>query len=92
VLKLHSEPQDPDAAGWRQIEELVRLSQEKQVATFDPSAQVPWHDWMEVIALPATIGSLAHVNHIHLYGSHLRHLPPEIGRMTGLQNLDLYTS
>jgi len=92
VPKLHTEPQDQDAPGWKQLIDLVRVSEEKQLSVFEPSAHIPWEDWMRVITLPAALGSLSLVKQVQLYGSHLRRLPPEIGRMTNLQDLVIYTS
>jgi|GEM_PF-2740024 len=92
VPKLHTEPQDQDAPGWKQLVDLARVLEEKQFSVFEPSAHIPWEDWMRVIALPAALGSLSFVKQVRLYGSHLRRLPPEIGRMANLQDLDIYTS
>jgi len=47
---------------------------------------------MCVIMFLFQVASLTHVVEIRLYGSHLRRLPPEIGRMTLLRELDIYTS
>ena len=47
---------------------------------------------MRVITLPLEVASLTHVTEVRLYGSHLRRLPPEIGRMSSLRELDIYTS
>lgn len=47
---------------------------------------------MSVITLPPDIESLTEVKAVFTYGSHLRRLPPEIGRMNALEKLDLYTS
>lgn len=38
------------------------------------------------------VASLKHVTEMRLYGSHLRRLPPEIGRLTSLRELDIYRS
>lgn len=42
--------------------------------------------------LPASISKLKSVKKLYLYGSHLVRLPPEIGEMENLENLDIYTS
>ena len=92
VPKLHTEFQNQDEPGWKQLVDLVRISAEKQLSVLEPSAHIPWEDWIRVITLPAALGSLSRVKEVRLYGSHLRRLPPEIGAMTNLQNLDIYTS
>jgi hypothetical protein len=42
--------------------------------------------------LPPSISRLTSVRKLYLYGSHFARLPPEIGDMVKLQELDLYTS
>jgi len=42
--------------------------------------------------LPPSISKLTSVRKLYLYGSHLVRLPPEIGDMVKLEELDLYTS
>jgi len=92
VPNLHTEPQDQDTPGRRQLVELIRLTEKERLSAFEPSAHIPWEDWMRVVTLPAALGSLSLVKEVRLYGSHLRRLPPEIGRMKDLQDLDIYTS
>ena len=48
--------------------------------------------WAQVITLPASISRLKAVRKLYLYGSHLVRLPPEIGDLVNLEELDLYTS
>lgn len=89
---LHVEPQDRSMAGWRQlttmIEELARAGA-KHLA---PGAHVAWQNWQHVITLPRGVVALTRVQELHAYGSNLRRLPPEIGGMSNLRKLDLYTS
>src|SRR6266478_9553139 len=92
VPKMHVEAQDQSAAGWGQVTDLIERLARTSAPILEPSAQIPWEDWMRVITLPPQVASLTHVVEIRLYGSHLRRLPPEIGRMTSLRELDIYTS
>ena len=92
VPNMHLEAQDQSAAGWGQVTDLIERLARTSALIFEPSAQIPWEDWMRVITLPPRLASLTHVEKVRLYGSHLRRLPPEIGRMTSLQELDIYTS
>lgn len=89
VPHLHVEPQDQSVAGWAQVTDLIERT---TTAILEPSAQIPWKDWMRVITLPPQVASLKHVTEMRLYGSHLRRLPPEIGRLTSLRELDIYRS
>ena len=92
VPNMHVEAQDQSAAGWGQVTDLIERLAQTSASILEPSAQIPWEDWMRVITLPPQVASLTHVVEIRLYGSHLRRLPPEIGRMTLLRELDIYTS
>jgi hypothetical protein len=92
VPNLHVEPQDFNAAGWARTIELIRASARAGSEVFEPSAHIPWDDWLNVITLPPSLGDLAAVRQIRLYGSPLRRLPSEIGRLKALEDLDIYTS
>jgi hypothetical protein len=92
VPVLHSEVQDQSAAGWGHVTEVIERLARAGATVFDPSATIPWDDWVRVITLPAEIAALTHVREVRLYGSSLRRLPPEIGRLSSLRELDLYTS
>jgi hypothetical protein len=92
VPNMHVETQDQSAAGWGQVTDLIERLARTSAPILEPSAQIPWEDWMRVITLPPQVASLTRVVEIRLYGSHLRRLPPEIGRMTSLRELDIYTS
>jgi hypothetical protein len=92
VPRLHVDQQDESAPGWKATIDLIRRCAIERADTFEPSAYVPWDDWMSVVVLPAHIADLMAVRTVRLYGSHLRRLPPEIGRMQSLVELDIYTS
>ena len=92
VPTLHADHQDASTPGWMQTLEQIRAATADRTQTFEPSAHMPWEDWMTVITLPKQVADLRSVRTIRLYGSHLQRLPPEIGRMTMLHDLDVYTS
>jgi hypothetical protein len=91
-MGLHVDNQDPDVAGWSRTLDLVRSSTAQGAQVFEPAAHLPWDDWMKVVTLPEEIAELKTVKQVRLYGSHLRRLPPHIGRMVMLEELDIYTS
>lgn len=90
VSSMHVEAQDESMEGWSQLKHLV--AQETQSSVFEPSAHIQWAAWMRVITLPKEITSLQSVREVRLYGSHLRRLPPEVGTLSQLEDLDIYTS
>lgn len=92
VPNLHSEAQDTSAPGWVALLELVEIDSARNTSVFEPSAVIPSDQWSGVITLPREIETLSGTKQMRLYGSHLRRLPPEIGRLSSLENLDIYTS
>lgn len=92
VPALHTEAQDQDVAGWREVKGLTERVKHERASVFEPSAGIAWEDWMRVITLPPEIASLTDVTIVRTYASHLRRLPPELGRMSKLEGLDIYTS
>jgi hypothetical protein len=92
VPNMHAEAQDESVVGWAQITNLIERLARTGTALLEPSAHIPREDWMRVITLPPVLISLTQVKEVRLYGSHLRRLPPEIGRMSSLRELDIYTS
>lgn len=90
--ELHVDEQDENAAGWRLTKALIDHTVLSGDSLFEPSAHMPWEDWMQVVTLPPALASLTKVTRVTAYGSHLRRLPPEIGRMSSLADLDIYTS
>jgi len=92
VPNLHVEPQNEGATGWIKLTTLVDEAAKAGAKVFEPSAHMPGPDWLQVITLPRTVAGLNRVRELRLYGSHLRRLPPEIGRMDALEVLDVYTS
>jgi hypothetical protein len=59
---------------------------------FEPLEGMSGVERAEIITLPASIGRLVQVRKLWLYGSHLVRLPPEIGAMRSLSDLDVYQS
>jgi hypothetical protein len=92
IPNLHVELQDESVSGWQLLTHFVADAANKQVTFLEPSAEISADDWQQVTTLPSTIRELKSVRELRLYGSHLRHIPPEIGHMGELADLDIYTS
>lgn len=92
IPTLHVEAQDPGAAGWRQLTALIDDVARSGAGDLAPGMHIAPDDWHRVIILPPEIASLTRVRGLRLYGSSLRRLTPEIGRMSALRTLDIYTS
>ncbi|KQW79617.1 hypothetical protein [Brevundimonas sp. Root1279] len=89
---LHVEEQDMSLVGWNKTVALIDSAAAEGNDVLTPSEHIPWEEWMTSITLPKEIGTLKRVKILRLYGSHLRRLPPEIGQMSALKELDVYTS
>jgi hypothetical protein len=89
VPTLHSEAQDVGAPGWAALLELVGTESARNAIMFEPSPIIPPGQWSEIITLPGEIEILSAIRQMRLYGSHLRRLPPGIGRLSSLEYLDL---
>jgi hypothetical protein len=89
---LHTEEQDESVAGWRQLTKLVEELARSEAEHLAPGKHIAWEDWQHVITLPREVATLTRLREFHAYGSNLRRLPPEIGRIPFLRKLDIYTS
>jgi hypothetical protein len=90
VPNLHTEMQGTSVPGWKAL--LALVDDSRNASVLEPSAMIPADQWSAVITLPAEIQLLTAMTELRLYGSHLRSLPPEIGKLSNLSNLDIYTS
>jgi len=91
-LTLHAEGQDTNCEGWKFLLELIERAASKRSKEFAPGLEMSPQLWNQVVTLPASISKLSSVRKLYLYGSHLVRLPPEIGEMAKLEELDVYTS
>jgi hypothetical protein len=91
-LSLHSEAQNTDCDAWAMLVALVDNAASRRSEEFSPGREMPAELWSQIITLPASISKLISVRKFYLYGSHIVRIPPEIGGMANLEELDLYTS
>jgi len=90
--ELHAEPQDTECGAWKRLCELVERAADDGRAEFAPLGELQPGDREHIVTLPPTIAKLKRVRRLHLYGSHLVRIPPEIGEMDSLEEFDPYTS
>jgi hypothetical protein len=91
-LLLHSETQDTGCDAWKLLESLVETAARKRSKEFSPGLEMPPELWSQIITLPRSLAKLTSVKRLYLYGSNLVRIPPEIGAMESLEELDIYTS
>ncbi len=91
-LSFHNDRPEETCLAWAKLLKLVEQAAEDGRETFEPGAELEWDDWTKITTLPASIGKLKNVRSMLLYGSNLVSIPLQIGDMTSLTKLDLYTS
>lgn len=91
-LALHNETQNTNSDAWQSLETYIEKVRAEGWDEFNPRAGIGSEKWEQIITLPSSIGALQSVKVLMLYGSHLVRIPPEVGRMTNLEEFDPYTS
>jgi hypothetical protein len=91
-VQLHSETQDTQCDAWKFLEQLVETAAAKRSREFAPGLEMSPEMWSQIITLPRSIAKLTSVKRLYVYGSHLVRIPPEVGAMAKLRELDIYTS
>lgn len=89
---LHSEQQDVHCEAWHRLCERIEQAAASGEEEFTPLEGMTGAERAQIVTLPASIGRLAKVQKLFLYGSHLVRVPPEIAGMRSLVRLDIYTS
>ena len=91
-LLFHKETQDTNSEAWKALEAYIAKVRNDGSDEFNPMSGIGSERWEQIVTLPQSIGTLTSVRYLSLYGSHLVRIPPEIGGMTNLEELDPYTS
>jgi hypothetical protein len=89
---FHLEQQDTNCDAWKMLNELIDTAASSGSGEFSPGLEMPTELWSQIITLPPSISKLKSVRKLYLYGSFLVRIPPEIGDMENLEELDPYTS
>lgn len=91
-LAFHTEAQHTESAPWKRLYDLIEeaAADGREFFSFNPHISIS--DSPFLVTLPPTIEKLTRVKRMYLYGSNLVRIPPEIGQMTALEELDTYTS
>lgn len=92
IPKIHSEEQDRECDEWKRLLDLIEFAAKKEVEEFAPLQDLKLEERLKIITLPPTIAKLKTVKKLHLYGSCLVRIPPEIGEMESLSEFIPYTS
>lgn len=90
--KIKNDVQDRNSVAWKKLCDYVDKIAEDNSDEFSPLEFLGAELFLQIYTLPESIAKLKNVRKIWLYGSKLKRMPPEIGEMTSLEYLDIYTS
>jgi uncharacterized protein (TIGR02996 family) len=88
---LHTDSQDTECDAWKKLLDLVEDAADGR-EEFAPLRELSATERSQILTLPPTITKLKAVKTLHLYGSCLVRLPPEVGEMESLETFVPYTS
>jgi len=92
VSPIENEVQDRTSDAWNALCRYVDELEESGAEEFSPREALGPELYAGIFTLPESIAKLKRVTKVWLYGSKLKRIPPEIGEMTALTHLDVYTS
>jgi len=89
---FHLDRPEIESDAWKALEDYVEDVLAKGGDELNPLNGIGRERWQQIRTLPSAIGKLQSVKYLALYGSHLVRIPPEIGDMANLEELNPYTS
>ncbi len=92
ISKISPDIQDRTCIAWIKLNEAIDRIAMEGSDELDPRAEIGDDLWARITTLPESISKLKKVSKLHLYGSKLKRIPPEIGEMESLKYFDPYTS
>ena len=90
--KIENDIQDRNSLAWHRLCEYVEKVAMEKLEEFSPYEALGLELFSQIHTLPETISKLERVKKVWLYGSNLKRIPPEIGKMKSLKYFDPYTS
>lgn len=90
--EIENNVQDRNSEAWRKLCAYIDKIEKNNEEEFSPFEELGEELFSKIYTLPETIAKLKNVKKIHLYGSNLKRIPPEIGKMESLEYFDPYTS
>ncbi len=92
AVELHTDAQDTECDAWKRLLELIEEAAADGREELEPRRALGHDGLRQIVTLPPTVAKLKAVKRLFLYGSALVRLPPEVGLMESLEELDPYTS
>lgn len=92
ISKIENKVQYRNSVAWEKLCNYVDKVARENGDEFSPLEELGQELFAQIHTLPNTISKLKNVKKLWLYGSNLKHIPPEIGEMEALEYFDPYTS
>jgi hypothetical protein len=92
VARIDNDVQDRGSDAWKALCRYVDELADSGGDEFAPREALGPELYAGIFTLPESIARLKRVTKVHLYGSKLKRIPPEIGEMAALTHFDVYTS
>lgn len=91
LTKIKKDNQDRNSEAWLKLCNYIDECAENGTEEFFPAKYLK-EQFSQIRTLPESIAKLKHVKKMHLYGSNLVSIPPQIGEMHALEVFTPYTS
>lgn len=92
ISEIENDVQNTNSKAWKKLCAYIDEVAESNIDEFSPIEVLGKELFSEIFTLPETIAKLKNVKKVWLYGSNLKRIPPEIGKMESLEYFDPYTS
>lgn len=92
IAKIPNNVQDRNGEAWEKLCQYVDRVAEEGLEKFSLYDALGPELFSQIFTLPESIAKLTQVKHLYLYGSKLKRIPPEIGKMESLEIFTPYTS
>tara|TARA_R110001632_G_scaffold19165_3_gene58437 strand:- start:194 stop:955 length:762 start_codon:yes stop_codon:yes gene_type:complete len=92
ISKIKNDFQDRNSLAWKKLFEYIDEVAGNGTDEFIPREGIGDELFSKIYTLPKSIAKLKKVKKVGLYGSNLKRIPPEIGKMESLEYFDPYTS
>ena len=84
ISKIKNDFQDRNSVAWKKLCEYIDSVAENGTDEFVPREALGDELFSQIYTLPESIAKLKKVKKIGLYGSNLKRIPPEIGKMVSI--------
>jgi len=92
IPKIKKVYQDKNSEAWNKLCDYIDFVEKEGIEEFEPRQKLGNELFSEIQVLPKSISKLKNIKTLHLYGSNLIQIPPEIGEMESLRTFIPYTS